>query len=288
MLSVVRTLVDAAREAMRVPGEVRRHRPSPPVDGIVVEIGGGNNPHPRSDLVIDRYIADDFEREDSISLVKPLVVGDGHALPLRDRSAAYVLTLHVLEHATDPARFVEELARVAPAGFAQVPSREAELTYGWPFHRWLIHLEGGTLVFEPKGTLRAPLSSFFHSDHAASTLHRLWWTAHLSRWLHSVEWRERLDVRVIGTSDAEATAQLDIPATIDALDGFAAKGLLRPLPEELLAILACPVCRAQLRFEERRALCTGCEREFPIAGGVPILLEEAAVSRDGADSDRSG
>lgn len=279
-MSAARTILRALRETARIPGEARRHRPSPPAEGIVVEIGGGQSPHPRADLVIDRYVVDDFEREGAISLAKPLVVGDGHRLPLRDHAAAYVLTLHVLEHATDPAQFAAEVSRVARSGFAQVPSREAELTYGWPFHPWLIDDREGTLAFEPKGALRAPLSSLFHSDFAASTLHRIWWSAHRSRWLHSVEWRERLEVRVVGTSVAETTAHLDVPATVDALDGFAARGLLRPLSAELRALLACPACRSPLRFEERRALCTGCDREFPVAGGVPILLVEAAVRRE--------
>lgn len=132
-MSAGRTILAALREAARIPGEARQHRASPPSDGLVVEIGGGQSPHPRTDLVVDRYVVDDFERE---------------------------------------------------------------------------------------GALRAPLSPLFHADFAASTLHRIWWSAHRSRWLHSVEWCERLVVRVVGSSVADATAQLDVPATVAALEAF--------------------------------------------------------------------
>jgi uncharacterized protein YbaR (Trm112 family) len=285
MVTAGRTILSAFREAAQIPREARRHRPTTPAEGLVVEIGGGQSPHPRTDLVIDRYVVDDFEREGAISLTKPLVVGDGHRLPLGDGAADYVLTLHVLEHATDPALFASEMSRVARAGFAQVPSREAELTYGWPFHPWLIDKTGEVLVFEPKGTLRAHLSQFFHADFEKSTLHRIWWSAHRSRWLHSVEWEGRLDVQVTGTSSADATAHFDLTATVKALEQFESKGLLTPLSDDLRVALACPACRAQLDFDERHAECAGCQRQYPVAGGVPILLVEAASA---PDADRLG
>ena len=83
---------------------------------------------------MDKYVVDSFERPLGLakSFSKPLVVGDGHQLPFKDQSFAYVIALHVLEHATDPAQFTAEMARVAPAGFVQVPSRESELAFGWP------------------------------------------------------------------------------------------------------------------------------------------------------------
>jgi len=47
---------------------------------------------------------------------------------------------------------------------------------------------------------------------------------------------------------------------------------------ELLAILACPACRADLRPVADTALeCTGCGRQYPIRDGIPVMLVEEAT-----------
>jgi len=42
----------------------------------------------------------------------------------------------------------------------------------------------------------------------------------------------------------------------------------------ILAELACPVCRGDLRMEDDRLQCTACARSYPIVGGIPALLPE--------------
>src|SRR3989442_10970561 len=86
--------------------EARRHRPAPPKRGLVLEVGSGATPHPRTDVVVDKYVVDAFERDGAwMDLSRPLVVADGQRLPFADRSFAYTLALHLLEHATDPIAF---------------------------------------------------------------------------------------------------------------------------------------------------------------------------------------
>jgi hypothetical protein len=272
--------VVAAKELAAIPGEARRHRPNPPADGLVLEIGGGQAPHPRADVVVDKYVADSFERagEARLDVSKPLVVADGHRLPFADRSAAYALAIHVLEHATDPVKFAGELARVAPAGFVQTPTAEAELTFGWPFHPWLIELSGNTLLFTPKGDRRAVYGERFHQSFAESPLMRLWWSAHRSRWHQSIEWRERLDVQVDGAGAPEQSAELDVEQTVATLESLDEQRPLVPLGDAARVALRCPLCLGVLAFEPRRTVCAECGRRYPVAGEVPILLEEAASS----------
>jgi len=55
------------------------------------------------------------------------------------------------------------------------------------------------------------------------------------------------------------------------------------LPEGLLEIMQCPRCAGALK--ERAAppalLCEACRLAYPIAdGGIPVMLEDAAVSFD--------
>jgi uncharacterized protein YbaR (Trm112 family) len=49
--------------------------------------------------------------------------------------------------------------------------------------------------------------------------------------------------------------------------------------KELLEILACPICKADLIYnEEKQTLkCTSCKRCYPIRDGIPIMLEEEAT-----------
>jgi uncharacterized protein YbaR (Trm112 family) len=268
----------ALGEVVRARKEAQLHVPHPPANGLVLEVGSGQAPHPRADVLVDKYVADDFERphEVGIDFAKPFVVADGHRLPFADGSFAYAIALHVLEHATDPQRFAGELSRVADAGFVQVPSAVSELTFGWPYHPWLIDREGDSLVFRARDGQRAPFGDLFHRNYEESALFRNWWAANRSLFHHSVEWSGELPVRVEGTSAAEGTAELDLELTTSVLGQLSGVGRLRPHPPEVLAALRCPSCGGRLTFHPEVATCESCSRSYPVVGEVPVLLVEAA------------
>jgi hypothetical protein len=273
------TVRDGLREVRSYGRERRRHRPRPPASGLVIEVGGGHDPHPRTDLMVEKYLADDFERGYAVSFAKPVVVGDGHAIPLATGCAAYAIASHVLEHATDPERFAAELTRVADAGFVQLPSRLSELTFGWPFHPWLVDLEpDGTLLFHERNGQHSPAGDYFHESFAHSPFLRLWWNAHRSHWHHTVEWQGTLQVRqAAGTSRAAETAVFDRDGTERVLRDAGARGALTPLPADYWALLRCPEDRAELRREGDAAICEGCGRRYPVVAEVPVLVAEAGV-----------
>lgn len=52
------------------------------------------------------------------------------------------------------------------------------------------------------------------------------------------------------------------------------------LSEDLLNILACPVCKGALevRDNERALFCPACEREYAVLDGIPVLLPDGATS----------
>ena len=49
------------------------------------------------------------------------------------------------------------------------------------------------------------------------------------------------------------------------------------VPEELLELMACPVCRSPLEDAGEMLACTGCGVRYPVREGVPVMLPEAAV-----------
>jgi len=46
------------------------------------------------------------------------------------------------------------------------------------------------------------------------------------------------------------------------------------LPDDLLAILACPVCKGDLDYKKKQnqLFCAKCNVNYPIQDGIPILL----------------
>ena len=50
------------------------------------------------------------------------------------------------------------------------------------------------------------------------------------------------------------------------------------IDQELLEILACPACKAAVRLEGERLVCTGasCGLRYPIRDGIPVMLVEEA------------
>lgn len=45
-----------------------------------------------------------------------------------------------------------------------------------------------------------------------------------------------------------------------------------PTIKSLLKILACPLCKADLKLEKDKLKCSKCGKEYPIKEGIPILL----------------
>lgn len=55
--------------------------------------------------------------------------------------------------------------------------------------------------------------------------------------------------------------------------------------KELLNILACPACKAGIKLENDKIVCTKCGRRYPIRDGIPVMLiSEAEGGGHGKDS----
>lgn len=124
---------------------------NPPATGLVLEIGSGDNPNPRSNVLVDRFLgSDNRERGGDLVVDRPFVVADAHFLPFKDGAFAYSICSHILEHMDDPVQFASELRRTCTAGYIQSPSEIAERLFHWSFHRWYVNLVDDTLVLHPK------------------------------------------------------------------------------------------------------------------------------------------
>lgn len=118
----------------------------------VLEVGGGHNPHPRSNVVVDKFIDSNYHRHSDIKVLKhqEFLQADGENLPFADKEFDYVICNQVLEHVDDPAAFLNEQMRVAKRGYIETPSLVGEYLFPKESHRWLILDLYGKLVIVDK------------------------------------------------------------------------------------------------------------------------------------------
>ena len=48
------------------------------------------------------------------------------------------------------------------------------------------------------------------------------------------------------------------------------------IDKELLDILACPLCKTDVKLEGDRIVCSKCGRRYPVKDDIPIMLIEEA------------
>jgi uncharacterized protein len=51
-----------------------------------------------------------------------------------------------------------------------------------------------------------------------------------------------------------------------------------PVPQQLLDILVCPVCKTKVTLTEKQdgLRCAGCYRVYPIIDDIPVMLADKA------------
>jgi len=58
------------------------------------------------------------------------------------------------------------------------------------------------------------------------------------------------------------------------------------IKKELLDILACPICKSDVRLEQDKIVCVKCKRRYPIKDDIPIMLAEEAQNPPEKESAR--
>jgi hypothetical protein len=123
-------------------------------DWLVLDIGSGHKPHPRANILVDRYLEDDLERSGQKSVLPenvPFIIADATALPFKKKAFDFIICSHVAEHIDAPYldQFCSELNRVGKAGYIETPSVFAEYLRHSNVHRWFVSKRENTLIFRP-------------------------------------------------------------------------------------------------------------------------------------------
>lgn len=138
----------------------RERRLTVPVgdDALVLDVGSGDKPSWRADVLLDRYTGPEYAAQRSgrrhARVTRPLFDADAADMPFVDGAFDYAICSNLLEHVTDPEGVARELVRVARAGYIEVPEAASAKIVDFPSHLWWCRLEedpaGPVLVLTAK------------------------------------------------------------------------------------------------------------------------------------------
>jgi SAM-dependent methyltransferase len=257
---------------------------------IVLDVGSGHRPHPRADVLCEKYLDDDTQRGSAAVVDRPLVLGDIQSLPFRPGAFDYIITRHILEHLDDPDTFFREITRVSKAGYIETPSLIWEhLHPERKYHKWVLLKIDDTIVMAPKppALYDSALGSAIEQLGFNSLEYGLLIKAYLDLFYVRYEWTDAVRYQVYRSIDqapdlfrrpwTAETARPWIPRRgakhllrnlIDSVIGHAGRGYLirrearqvkarmRRRPIDLAQLMMCPVCGStQIQISGGTARC---------------------------------
>ncbi len=135
-------------------------------DWLVLDIGSGHNPHPRANVLVDKFLLDNNKvvgrsgRKAIVPEDQHFVVADACAMPFRNNAFNFIITSHIAEHIENIDSFCSELNRVGEGGYLETPSKFSEILRHLPYHIWYVSNQTGALIFEPSPRDGYPLGWF--------------------------------------------------------------------------------------------------------------------------------
>lgn len=261
-----------------------------PVDAnaLVLEVGSGGNPYFRSNVLLDAHESTQQRHWVPLVVDRPTVLGAVERLPFRDKIFDFVIASHVFEHSTHPELFLQELQRVAKAGYIEVPDALMERLNPYRDHRLEITVRDEELIVRKKPAWRSdPELVDLYESRAKKWISGEAIPRHPFDFHVRYYWNERINFSVINP-EVDATWQ----APSDLNSGTPRVGLRARINERLLKtvrslfsqrrrnakidlanLLMCPECGGDnLDLGVERIVCNSCHQEYPLCNGLPALF----------------
>lgn len=240
---------------------------------LVLDVGSGNDPHVRADVLCDAFLADSGERPGGFDLLldgRPFVFTDACRLPFKDHAFDFIVCRHLLEHMHDPRPLLGELMRVGRAGYIECPSSLMEHLRGWSFHRLLVDCDESGLLIRPKteaasGLLPKSMTQGrswqrFCDENPDRLLARQFWIGSIGFRLAG-EFPEQPEIR------AGEAPSFPAPSVRRRLRWLATAAMRRAISrhgKRIDELLECPKCRGSIETREGAAHCASCAACYPI------------------------
>jgi SAM-dependent methyltransferase len=184
-------------------------------DSLVLDVGSGDKPHWRADVLLDRYVDAAYGGQRSgraaARITRPMFDADAAAMPFADKVFDYVICSHVLEHVPDPAAVIAEMTRVGRAGYIEVPEAASAKILDFPSHLWWCRLDTAerrsTLVFTAKQAraFDPEIADYIQRSGVGQRLAKLLDDDFDFR-VVSLPWTDVVDVRIEGSLDPRFVA----------------------------------------------------------------------------------
>lgn len=269
-----------------------------PRNWIVLDVGSGDGPFPRADVLCDKYIFD-TDRMSNLVIDRPFVMGDISALPFLDNSFDFVYCSHVLEHTNNPEIAMKELMRVGKRGYIELPSEFQEKIQSTVVHKYYIRKEDDCLLFyhKEKDVFDDSMQKYFGDliNKKDKTYMSFYFKHYYDLFNLEYYWDKEIKFNIFGKpgvffsekngcqSVKQIIAQLDktsfsFPVGLRSLLKVFIKKLFTKVKNaDLIKFLACPYCKKNVIVTEQKDLqCTLCGREFKVHKNIPIMLKEGA------------
>jgi len=261
-----------------------------PVDqeALVLEVGSGGNPYPRSNILLDAYENTRERHWVPLTSDRPTILGFVENLPFKDKSFDFVIASHVLEHSTDPERFISELQRVAKAGYIEVPDAFLERINPYRDHHLEITCRGDKLVIYKKiSWVNDPHVVELYEDRVKKYLTTLLVPKRPFEFHVRYYWERTISFVVTNPQvDAGWTPPEQIPPNTKFSLTIRLREWIRLVIRNLLSqrarnqmidlmpLLRCPECQCeQLIKKEHHLACQKCGTIYPVRNGLVAMNE---------------
>jgi len=257
---------------------------------LVLDVGSGANPHPRADVLLERYMSGQHRHGAAAVVDRPIVFADACRMPFRDKTFDYVIAFHVLEHIPRPELFLGELMRVAKAGYIETPDAFFERINPFRFHRLEVTDVDGRLVIFKKPSwrhatdlvdmyerkLKDPQFIKFATEHPAPFHTRFYWEGSIPYVVQNPEvdaaWPLPQNTQEDLTGKRSPRARIRSYLVRAIRFAFSQNSRNRSL--DLFSILRCPGCAADPIIEKNPTTlyCGSCGAEYPMFRDNPVMF----------------
>lgn len=253
-----------------------------PKSALVLEVGSGGNPYPRSNVLLDAYAETRERHWDALVHDRPTVLSFGENLPFKDKAFDYVIAAHVLEHTPYPEKFLAELQRVARGGYIETPDAFMERINPYKDHRLEVTMRDEGLVIrkKPAWVYDADLVDLYEKR-AKAIITSETIPQHAAEFHMRYAWQDEIKFKVV---NPEVDAAWSPPSTsLDSIPPkLSIKSKLRLLllslvrkhfsqnrrnaKLDILPLMRCPKCHSEelARSTITEIVCKGCGAKYKI------------------------
>ena len=260
---------------------------------LVLEVGSGGNPYFRSNVLLDAYLDTRQRHHAPLISDRKTVIGLVENLPFKDKSFDFIIASHVLEHSSEPEKFLTELQRVGKAGYIEVPDALMERLNPYIDHRLEISAVDNKLFIKKKkqSIIDVELNKLYEPRAkaliAGYLIPKFPFNFHVRFY-----WSDQIDYEILNPeTDASWISTENYPThtTTTGLVELVKRFILKVARAlfsqnqrnkniDLTELLRCPSCKnTNLSNHNRTINCQDCNTKYQVIDGLPILKEGSSA-----------